>query len=237
MNHQDYLDVAEATDGKVFEGALRRFADKLGFPLVSGALVIERPAGPATYIPFGNFPDGYAAIFADPSNSQRCPVIRRMKASSRAFTYDRALYHRDGVDDLWESQAPFGYQTGVAMASHFGQGRHFLLGLDRDEPLPNEDTQLMRLMGDLQLLGAYAQEAAVRVLTPKQGGPEEIPILTDRQLEILRWTRDGKSAAVVGTLLGLSEKTINYHLRNVEAKMGVAGKHQAVVKALSFGLL
>jgi DNA-binding CsgD family transcriptional regulator len=115
-------------------------------------------------------------------------------------------------------------------------GRHFLLGFDRSRPLPQDDVKLTRLLADLQLLAVHAQDAALRLLDePENSSPP--PRLTVREVEILQYTMDGKSAWAIGQILGLSEHTINFHLRNVMKKLDSASKHQAVLKALALGLL
>jgi DNA-binding CsgD family transcriptional regulator len=48
---------------------------------------------------------------------------------------------------------------------------------------------------------------------------------------------EGKSAWNVGQILGMSEHTVNFHLRKVFKKLNCSNKHQAVHKALHLGLL
>ena len=48
---------------------------------------------------------------------------------------------------------------------------------------------------------------------------------------------DGKSAGDVAQILGLSEHTVVFHLRNVARKLDASTKHQAVLKALALGLI
>lgn len=236
MNHQAFLDLASSRDTDAFQKRLVTFADDLGFPLVSAILVLDRPAQESLFLPVGNTPADYESTFSDADVSRRCPVMRRLKVFSRPIVYDQELYVGDGVGYQWEHQASYGYKTGIAMAQHMPGGKHFLLGVDREDDLPEDGTQLTRLMADLQLLGAFAQETAVRLLTP-QAEADPGPALSPRELEILRWTGDGKSASVIGELLGIGTSTVNYHLRCAEEKLRVAGKHQAVVKAMRLGLL
>lgn len=237
ISQQLYLDVATARDRESFERRLVAFAERMGFPLISAVLVIDRPGTPATFISVGNVPAAYEASYSDPELSQQSPVLSRLKHYSRPIAYDQALYVQDGVGHLWEHQASFGYRTGVAMAAHMDRGRHFLLGVDRPDPLPTEDGELVRMMADLQLLGAYAQETAVRLLTPLGPAEEEVPVLSPRELEILQWTSVGKSAEVVGEILGINRGTVNYHLQSVCRKLGVASKYVAVTQAIRLGLL
>jgi DNA-binding CsgD family transcriptional regulator len=130
----------------------------------------------------------------------------------------------------------FGYQTGIAMALHLPEGRHFLLGVDRDRALPNDRGELTRVVADLQLFAVHALDAAMRVLVPTDS-PQDLPSLTPRELEALRWTMDGKTAWEVGSILGVTERTAVLHLNNAMHKLGCVNKHQAVLKALRLGML
>ena len=93
-----------------------------------------------------------------------------------------------------------------------------------------------RMLADLQFLAVHAQDAAQRLLVPRD---EEFdaPHLTPRELDILRLTRDGKSAWVAGQILGISEHTVNFHLRNIQRKLNTTSKHQAVLVAMRHGLI
>lgn len=235
---EHYYEVSQAPDIAALESRLVRFAQALEFAHVNAVLVIDppRPGERASFIAIGNTPEPYLEAQRDPTASARDPVNRRLRALSVPFIYDQQLYATAGAGDLWETQAAFGYKTGVAVALHLPDYRHFLLGVDRDDSLPREERRLSRMMADLQLLAVHAQSAASRLLAPDDAdGPA--PELTPREVEILRWTMDGKTAWSVGAILGVSEATVNFHLRNVFRKLGAASKHQAVLKALKLRLI
>jgi hypothetical protein len=202
MNQQTYLDIAASRDSETFQKRLVEFADRMGFPLISAILVIDRPSKQPQFISIGNIPTAYEASYYDPELSRNSPVLARLKHLSHPFTYDQSMFVDHGVGHQWEHQAAFGFKCGVAMAMHLQNGRHFLLGVDREEALPQDDYQLTRIMADLQLLGAFAQETAVRILTPTAHGVEKLPSLTNRELEVMKWTMEGKTAWEVGVILG-----------------------------------
>lgn len=237
MKHQDYLDVGVSPDRATFEQRLLRFAQSMDFGIVSAALAVDQPGDKPLFVTIGNTPAGFVDASLNFENSLRDPVLRRLKASSTPFVYDQSLYIEENAADLWEEQAAFGLRTGIAMALHMPAGRHFLLGVDRNEPLPAEDATLTRLLADLQLLAVYAQETAVRVLLPDATPLAPMPHFTAREREVLQWTREGKSAWAVGQILSMSEHTVNYHLRNAMRKLSVSSKHMAILKAISLGLI
>ena len=61
--------------------------------------------------------------------------------------------------------------------------------------------------------------------------------LTERELAVLRWTGDGNTAEQTSELLGISESTVNFHIRNAQTRLGAANKLAATVKAAMPGLL
>ena len=234
---QDYLDISDAPDMPALETRLVRFANELDFGIISGALFIEHAAGRVSSFCMGNTPEAYSSTFTSTTVGKRDPVMRRLKRLSAPFVYDQSMYAQEGAGDLWDAQAPFGYKTGIAMALHLPGGKHFVMGVDRDQPLPSDDIAVTRMMADLQLLAVHAQETAVRLLVPQPLVVEQVPHLTDRELEILKWTAAGKSGWAVGQILSISEHNVKYHVGKILVKLDVGSKHQAAAKARSLGLI
>jgi len=61
--------------------------------------------------------------------------------------------------------------------------------------------------------------------------------LSNRQAACLHWSAVGKTSWETARILGVSESTVNFHLRNACAKLGVRGRRAAVAAALRLGLL
>lgn len=66
--------------------------------------------------------------------------------------------------------------------------------------------------------------------------PRDLDI-TERQLECLAWTQEGKSATDIGLILGISGRTVEGHLAKVCEHLGVRTRIQAVIKAKDLGFL
>jgi len=238
MNLQRYFDISTSPDVSSLEGRLIEFAHYMDFPLVTAAVVTPglTPRSEPIFRLIGNAPESFKATQLDVEISKRDPVTKRLKSLSVPFIYDQSMYVAEGLGEAWEHQAKFGYRTGIAVALHLPGHKHFLLGVDRFAPLPKQEGKVIRMMADLQLLAVHAQSAAIRLFGSDQDALK-IPRFTPRELEILRWCMDGKSAWQTGALLAISEATVNFHLRNVCTKLNVASKHQAVLKAVNMGLL
>ena len=228
--------VLQSRNNDEFLDEIVRFARGLGFETVSAMTVIDHFLGESEFITVDNTPQSYRDAFRDTGSARRDPVMQHCKRQSVPIIWNRDTYAKSGQGDLWDEQARFGYHTGVAMALHLPEGRHFFLGVDRDQSLPQNRLELTRIVADLQLFAVHAQEAALRIMLPSvqdHGSPN----LTPREVESLRWTMEGKTAWEVGNILGISERTAVLHINNAMHKLGCVNKHQAVLKALRLGLI
>ena len=237
MNLQRYEQVSHAENLASFRQGLIDFANDLDFGLVVGVLAIEHrgPGQKSEYISVGNTPQQFVEASRNPENAKRDPVHQRLMRQSMPVIYNQDFYVNAQAGDLWEVHAPFGYHTGIAVGVHMPGYRRLLLGVDREKPLPQDPIKLNRMIADLQLLAVHAQDAAERLLVSPT--VQVKPRLPARQLEILKLTMEGKSAWVVGNLLGISENTVNYHMKQLFRQLDVSTKHHAVLKAMELGLL
>ena len=55
--------------------------------------------------------------------------------------------------------------------------------------------------------------------------------LNDREVETLTWAARGKTSAEVAQILGLTKRTVDFHIENARAKLGAATRTEAVLKA------
>ena len=61
--------------------------------------------------------------------------------------------------------------------------------------------------------------------------------LNDREVEALTWVARGKTSAEIAQILGLTKRTIDFHIDNARSKLGAATRTQAVVKAATGRLI
>jgi DNA-binding response OmpR family regulator len=61
--------------------------------------------------------------------------------------------------------------------------------------------------------------------------------LNDREVETLTWVARGKTSAEIAQILGLTKRTIDFHVDNARTKLGAATRTQAVIKAATGHLI
>ncbi|KTR83907.1 LuxR family transcriptional regulator [Novosphingobium barchaimii] len=150
----------------------------------------------------------------------RCPVNRHVLETDQPFFWtksggaDQETYrvvthpHGTGLHGL---QVPVFGHAGLTGAVSFG-GRSI------------ESSTAARLA--LTLVGIAAFHAAEQLASPI--GAVGVPRLSKREREVIRWIASGRRQADVALLLGLSERTIENHLRRIRNRLGAASTAQAV---------
>lgn len=90
-----------------------------------------------------------------------------------------------------------------------------------------------------ELLMPHMHTAVHRVCTNEnasRGTSHEPHTLSDREVQVLHWIRDGKTNHEIGQILGISPLTVKNHVQKILRKLNVANRAQAVAKAAAGGL-
>ena len=61
--------------------------------------------------------------------------------------------------------------------------------------------------------------------------------LTKRELECLQWAADGKTNWEIGEILGVTKRTVVFHLKNSSGKLNTANRYHTVAQAINVGLI
>lgn len=92
---------------------------------------------------------------------------------------------------------------------------------------------------ELMQLSFYGQHIFHRMmeLRDQEGQEPSANMLTGRELECLRLTADGLTAAQCAREIGITVHTVNYHLNNAGRKLEGRNKIHAIAKAMRAGLI
>jgi LuxR family transcriptional regulator of spore coat protein len=61
--------------------------------------------------------------------------------------------------------------------------------------------------------------------------------ITPREMEVIHWMAEGKTASEIGTILTISYITVNQHIRNAKDKFGVFKDTALVAKAFRHNVI
>lgn len=63
------------------------------------------------------------------------------------------------------------------------------------------------------------------------------PLLTEIELNILKWVQEGKTNEEIGVILGRTKWTVKFHMKNIMKKLDVTNRAQAVSQSIAEGLI
>jgi DNA-binding response OmpR family regulator len=118
---------------------------------------------------------------------------------------------------------PFVFLT--ALGDHDNELKGWQLGADDYLTKPVDYDVLAAL------ISARLARVARSAIWPKHVG------LREREVEALTWAARGKTFWEIGEILGLSKRTVEFHLDNARRKLGVATRTQALIKAATGHLI
>jgi DNA-binding response OmpR family regulator len=160
--------------------------------------------------------DGLAAILKDP------PDLVLSDVGMPGMSGFELLGALTSMEPRFESM-PFVFLT--ALSDHDDELKGWQLGADDYLTKPVDYDVLAAL------ITARLARVARSAVWPKQVG------LREREVETLTWAARGKTFWEIGEILGLSKRTVEFHLENARRKLGVATRTQALIKAATGHLI
>jgi LuxR family transcriptional regulator len=208
-------------------------AEAIGFEYCAYGLRVPIPVTKPQIVMLNNYPDAWRRRYHEAGYVLRDPTVLHGRRSQTPVVWSDALFA--GTPDLWSEARSHGLRVGWAQSSLDGHGIGGMLTLARshDDILPGE---LSANEVKMRWLVNMAHMALSRRMAAKVTGRPDSP-LTPREVEILQWTADGKTAGEISDILRLSEHTVAFHMGNAMRKLDSANKTAAVVKAAVLGLL
>ena len=177
------------------------------------------------------WPPEWFEIYTRENFSIMDPVPRHGASTVQPFEWGEARYDKDSnpaAHLVMTRATEFRLMQGYCIPLHYDEGGAVIsMGTEQltIDPLAKSA---------LQLVGVYAHNRIRSLGRPK---PEKHDLLTPREREILRWAADGKTSWEVSVILGISERTVKFHLIQASHKLNAVNRTAAVAKALARGLI
>jgi DNA-binding CsgD family transcriptional regulator len=218
----------------LFQEALRDMGyDSVVYSLLTDHPSIGRKAGHGV---MGNYPTDWMDYYMAKGYFAKDPIPKHAFTTAAAYTWDhvvetcaissrqKRLMHEAQDAKLLSGAAVAIYGpnfevAGVGLASSAGGVK------------PSADMLSFIRALSHQFHFAYSQFDVPRAQPARQ------VYLTPREREILCYSAEGKSIPAMAAILSLSYHTVNFHLKNVYAKLDVSTRQTAVVKAIRLGLI
>lgn len=135
---------------------------------------------------------------------------------------------------VMQDLADAGMACGVTIPIHAPGGRFAAFSVAIQGPGENPQAVAAETEPMLQFIALRFHDAVERCREPATFSSVA---LTAREQECLHWAARGKTSWETAMILDVAEVTVNFHLKNVMKKLGVANRVHAVARAVAFGLI
>lgn len=208
-------------------------ANELDFEYCAFGMHLPLPISKPKVFMMNNYREAWQQRYQQQNYWAIDPTVAHGKRSVLPLCWSENIFAN--CRPFWEEANAHGLRAGWAQSCHDAKGVGGLLTLARsDDDLSSKELEKNSLK--MSWLAQTAHESMARIILPKL--LPELPIdLSVREIEVLRWTADGKTSGDISAIIGISERTVNFHLNNVMVKLGVYNKTAAAVKAAMLGLL
>lgn len=183
----------------------------------------------------GNYDDAQKAIYENETSAlidparhlaikEGNPVFWRKVFLNARGTKERELINRLRAD---------GIKDGLSLPIHGPLGCIAILNFASANILEIDEA----LLEDLSIIAIIGFQKLKKCLAQALGKNRPLPILTNREIECLEWVLEGKTNWEIGVLIGVSARTVQFHLGNCQIKLNAQNRIQAAVQALIHGLI
>jgi LuxR family transcriptional regulator, activator of conjugal transfer of Ti plasmids len=208
-----------------FRGVANAAARQLGFQWYAYLRLSEHT--PAL---LSSYPSLFQRRYVDLRLCDEDPIVRHAKLVSAPFSWgdiEKADLRFNSNERVAREAMKCGIRSGVTIPIHSGFNTFASLSFAADGAAPPslaQDTSALQLMA-LQFHVHFTNKAEGAELSPER-------VLTHRQQECLKWSARGKTMSEIGTILGISGRTVLFHLQDARQRLNAQTITQAVAMAI-----
>ncbi len=220
-------------DEKQIYAYLAKAAHDLGFEYCAFGLQFPYPLTSKRVVLLNNYPKDWQEHYRKKNYVNQDPTVLQGRRSNVPILWNDALFNDS--TDMWEEAQSHGLRHGWSQSCIDGSGAASLLTLARS----NDKISALELQANESRMRWLVSVAHLSLSNVYQTDlrSQLDPKLTERELEVLRWSADGKSAAEISDIMNISKNTVDFHIKNAVNKLKTANKTAAVVRAAILGLL
>ncbi|MEB3796280.1 MULTISPECIES: LuxR family transcriptional regulator AbaR [Acinetobacter] len=219
---------------QLFE-VVKSTALKLGFDYCAYGMQSPLSIAEPKTIMLNNYPQAWQQRYVEQQYVKVDPTVQHCMVSLKPLVWSSQYTHTQVEKDFWEEARSYGLNVGWAQSSRDFIGTRGMLTLARSSDQLSEKEQKAQYT-NMYWLTQTVHSSIAKIVNDVEFSQFNL-YLTNREKEVLRWTAEGKTSAEIAQILGVSERTINFHLSNSMQKLNVNNKISAAIRAVMLGLL
>jgi len=178
------------------------------------------------------YPEAWMDLYQAENYFAIDPVLKAENYQNGHLPWSESLFKDTQV--FWDAARDHGLRRGITQSLMLPNRALGFLSVSRQShqanPFADDETELR-----LQTLMELSVATLLRLEDTTVMAPEMK--FSKRELEILKWTAEGKTSAEISIILSISENTVNFHQKNMQKKFNAPNKTQIACYAAATGII
>ncbi|HEM7792856.1 LuxR family transcriptional regulator AbaR [Acinetobacter nosocomialis] len=221
-------------EDELFE-VVKSTASKLGFDYCAYGMLSPLSIAEPKTIMLNNYPQAWQKRYIEQRYVKVDPTVQHCMVSLQPLVWSSQNAKTQEEKDFWEEARSYGLNVGWAQSSRDFIGTRGMLTLARSTDQLSEKEQKAQYT-NMYWLTQTVHSNIAKIVNDVEFSQFNL-YLTNREKEALRWTAEGKTSAEIAQIIGVTERTVNFHLCNSMQKLNVNNKISAAIRAVMLGLL
>lgn len=219
-------------NAKALTHTLQQQIEALG--LEQFALLIRHPlpfTRPKMFL-FSTYPKSWLKRYENENYYAIDPILQICQLPGKFILWQDAVSDQNEI--FWQEAKQHGLISGVSCS---------LMALNRATGILSASSKktanMLTFLPEQQLRLQYLLDLSLQALQRLNDVSMRILDITlsQRELEILKWTAEGKTAVEISLILAISPYTVNFHQKNLQKRFNATNKTQVASYAAAMGLL
>nr|WP_255769376.1 LuxR family transcriptional regulator [Maritalea mediterranea] len=189
---------------------------------------------PETFCLVTTYPPNWVKRYVEKNYITIDPVVQTARKHTRPFFWSECRCDSSEVSALFKDARQHGLgEQGLTIPIHGAKADKAMFSIAANMSESEWQAYCARHMGNLILFALQFHMAAIDV----RGALLKRPQLKGREIEILYWIAEGKTAWETSKILDISEKTVEHCLKQIRNKFNATNTTHAVSLAFRLGIL
>lgn len=209
--------------------AMNEFCQQFGFDYIT-YFALDAPMFEGGTLLLTTYPETWKAHYFEHQYEKIDPVLSNARMRLTPLDWCELPPLNGAAENFFSDSRRFGLgRQGMTVPVRGQFGELVLLSVNADI---SSSAWSRRWQGSMADYTYFAYLLHLRILHILGADTRTSPRLSRQEAEVMRWAVRGKSAWETAQLTGLTERTVQFYIRNVCAKLEVATKTQAVARVV-----
>lgn len=209
-----------------------KIATELEFEHIAFGNRTLHPTNQSSVVLLNTYHDDWKKYYVECNLVDSDPVASHALRSAYPFIWSEL---KTSSSLFWDSASEFGLNIGWSKPTHHSFNSTSLLSFSRSS-IELGDKELRSKLPYLLWASTIIEQKYFELSSLDNQSDISIS-LTSREKEVLQWSSVGKTVHEISIILGLSERTISFHINNSIKKLNTSNKTSAVAKAVTHRLI